>query len=942
MKKTLRKALPMLFVGLLFALQSIHAQTNYYVDASAADDSGAGTIGLPKKTIQAAIDVAASGDIINIALGTYNLTSGLVITKSLSLIGNNSVVANKPLITGGDITNRALVYIAAPGVTISNLHLRFSESNFNNATTTSTAGYGIKSGPTGSFNNLSITDNIIEGTNTTYIFNSAAIFLGVLNTNGNDKVNILRNTVSHMVSGNALGRAVRAFNINGNIDNNNFTAHYATIQAGDPSGGALIVDGNTLQGKLAMNGYVSAGNKITNNTITSGGLAAANGTTGADRQPALIEVISTTVPAATVEVSGNTLNDFKLLGIAVFYSSNVSIVNNTLNPLAGSSNTIGLYFDTKTTNSGTPGAKSFSNLIVKQNKFNAPTSAGTNNIGIKFANSYADVSLTPLSGAIIGGAGTGANIFDAALNEYIHLDNRPAGTKTSTDNDPLWKSGYYYSASMADSDILPFSANIVAEMNVYGEIDTRTDRTQVSFDAVKTKIFDKYDAVGLGEVFLNFPIRNVTTGQGFATIQLAIDAAIAGDEIKVDAGTYAEKIIVNKRLTIKGPNVGVAGSVARQPEAKIVPHIVDLGSTSASIIQFTAGSDGSIFDGFEVNGNNDALTSNQMNKGEDIDAALGVRIINAGKITIQNNVVKNFTSTAPTPFAYGIYSSVPSVPTAAYSEIIIKDNYVGNVQTSAVAAYTGILLVNNYYAQIIGNKVEDVRTAIQLNNFNLANPTPAFEPWVANNQIIASRGVYYNLFYQNASPWKINGNNISSASMANGSAANFTGIRLESLQSTFTGGGEIADNIIDGKNSVRVLENAAFDGTGIWFNNEITTSGVILIKNNTIGYVNNGILYNSTNANLTNNVKYIGGNINNVVNNYVKYIATGTPNFSDINLVNTQLDGKTGDQYTSTELANIYSDKIIDKDDNVLHGKVNLFFNVKNVTRGTGFTTIQA
>ncbi|RYG18771.1 MAG: hypothetical protein EOO07_08195, partial [Chitinophagaceae bacterium] len=475
--------------------------------------------------VQDAIDYSNAGATLNVSEGTYTLTTGLTIAKSLTLIGNGGVLNNKPLITGGDVANRALIYVSAPNVTISNLHLRFQESNFNNATTKTTAGYGIKSGATGSFNNLTISDNIIEGTNSTYVFNSAAIFLGVLNTNGSDNVSILRNTVGHIVSNNAFGRAARVFNINGNIEGNNFKAHYATIQAGDPSGGALIVHDNVLQGKLAMNGYVSAGNKITNNTITSGGTTDAAGQTGADRQPALIEVISTTVPAATVEVSGNTLNDFKLLGIAVFYSSNVSVVNNTLNPLAGSSNTVGLYFDTKTTNSGTPGAKSFSNLIVKQNKFNAPASAGTNNVGIKFANSYADVSLTPLTGAIIGGAGTAANIFDVALNEYIHLDNRPAGTKTATNNDPLWKSGYYYSASMADSDILPFSANVVAEMNVYGAIDTRTDRTQVSFDAVKTKIFDKDDAVTLGEVLLNLPVRNVTTGQGFATIQLAIDAA---------------------------------------------------------------------------------------------------------------------------------------------------------------------------------------------------------------------------------------------------------------------------------------------------------------------------------------------------------------------------------------------------------------------------------
>ena len=507
-------------------------------------------------SIQSAIDAPSTlaGNTVNVFEGAHTLTTGINITKSISLVGNNGVLANKPIITGGDVANKALIYVAVPNVTISNLHLRFQESNFNNATTTTTAGYGIKSGPTGSFNNLTITDNLIEGTNSSYVFNSAAIFLGVLNTNGNDKVTILRNTVGHTVSNNALGRAVRASNINGNIDDNNFKAHYATIQAGDMSGGALIVNNNTLQGKLAMNGYVNPGNKITNNVITSGGNVDAMGQTGADRQPALIEVISTINPGSTVEVSGNTLNDFKLLGMAVFYSSNVSVINNTFNPLSGSSNTVGLYFDTKTTNSGTPGAKSFSNLIVKQNTFNTPTPLGSGHVGIKFANSYSDVALAPLTGAVIGGPGTAANTFSANLSEYIRLDDRPAGT---TATDPIWSSQYYNSAAV--TNILPFSSNIVAEMNVYGAYDTRTDRTMASFSIIKSKIYDKDDVIGLGEVILNLPVRNVNTTEGFATIQEAIDHpnTLNGHVINVEQRTYTltSAIVVNKQLTLRGNNL---------------------------------------------------------------------------------------------------------------------------------------------------------------------------------------------------------------------------------------------------------------------------------------------------------------------------------------------------------------------------------------------------
>lgn len=83
------------------------------------------------------------------------------------------------------------------------------------------------------------------------------------------------------------------------------------------------------------------------------------------------------------------------------------------------------------------------------------------------------------------------------------------------------------------------------------------------------------------------PVKNVTTDENYATIQEAIDGATAGDEIKVLAGTYAEKITISKQLTIKGPNIGKIGTAAdRVAEAKIVPHIVDLSGNSASLVLF--------------------------------------------------------------------------------------------------------------------------------------------------------------------------------------------------------------------------------------------------------------------------------------------------------------------------------------------------------------------
>ncbi|HYD37062.1 MAG TPA: hypothetical protein VEA60_05580, partial [Allosphingosinicella sp.] len=55
----------------------------------------------------------------------------------------------------------------------------------------------------------------------------------------------------------------------------------------------------------------------------------------------------------------------------------------------------------------------------------------------------------------------------------------------------------------------------------------------------------------------------------FDTIQAAVNAAAAGYTIRLAAGTYAETVTVDKDVTIKGPNAGVAGTATRGAEAVI-------------------------------------------------------------------------------------------------------------------------------------------------------------------------------------------------------------------------------------------------------------------------------------------------------------------------------------------------------------------------------------
>ncbi|MCD4736852.1 MAG: right-handed parallel beta-helix repeat-containing protein, partial [Bacteroidales bacterium] len=121
MKKYLR--LLTICAVLIFSAGNVMA-TDYYV-ATTGNDGNDGSSGSPWLTIQHAINTVSSGDVINVASGTYNETVTFVSTfdkDNLSIIGD---VVTKPVITGGilfqngagyDIDDLTLQYLYIKGV----------------------------------------------------------------------------------------------------------------------------------------------------------------------------------------------------------------------------------------------------------------------------------------------------------------------------------------------------------------------------------------------------------------------------------------------------------------------------------------------------------------------------------------------------------------------------------------------------------------------------------------------------------------------------------------------------------------------------------------------------------------------------------------------------------------------------------------------------------
>jgi hypothetical protein len=89
---------------------------------------------------------------------------------------------------------------------------------------------------------------------------------------------------------------------------------------------------------------------------------------------------------------------------------------------------------------------------------------------------------------------------------------------------------------------------------------------------------------------------------GYNTIQAAIGAAAAGDEIHVCEGTYVENVVLDKALTLNGAQAGVDARGRAATEAIIAP--------AAGIgIELRAGSAGSAIDGFEISGGTRGIES---------------------------------------------------------------------------------------------------------------------------------------------------------------------------------------------------------------------------------------------------------------------------------------------------------------------------------------------
>lgn len=182
----------------------------------------------------------------------------------------------------------------------------------------------------------------------------------------------------------------------------------------------------------------------------------------------------------------------------------------------------------------------------------------------------------------------------------------------------------------------------------------------------------------LAETPSTLPILRVP--EDFPTIQLAIDAAVDGDEIVVSPGTYTENIdFIGKNIILR--------STDPQDREVVATTIID-GGGQGSVVTFKNGETSEArLDGFTIaNGGGTVFEDSEATSGG------GIQIINSSP-TIERNTIESNEA----DIGAGIYIDDFSSPKIASNEI------AGNIASNNGG---GILVVNDSSPRIEGNTID--------------------------------------------------------------------------------------------------------------------------------------------------------------------------------------------------------------------------------------------
>jgi hypothetical protein len=279
-------------------------------------------------------------------------------------------------------------------------------------------------------------------------------------------------------------------------------------------------------------------------------------------------------------------------------------------------------------------------------------------------------------------------------------------------------------------------------------------------------------------------VTNTTTSETFCSIQAAIDAAstLSGHVISVGAGTYNESVIVNKSLTILGPNSGISPNGGTRVAEAVLVNL----PTGRAFSIYSGNTDVTV-SGFKFDGGSPIHDGNDTNNPKTSD------------VTFSKNSVVN---------SNAIYAGTST----SWADLVITDNKFQDVNATTTAS--AMQLSNTNSTTVTGNTFNNVNYAAIL-----IDGTPTVT--ISGNTIdgTGSQGIQLAGVIGNAT---ISSNRINDANRVLQNADRGA-IRL--YGSNFTGAVSITNNeITGGYNGIAVRNGENITGKNITITNNSITS----------------------------------------------------------------------------------------------------------------------
>ncbi|MGN6133459.1 MAG: hypothetical protein ACTHOU_03120, partial [Aureliella sp.] len=501
--------------------------------------------GTTDETIQNAIDASVDGETINVQAGTY--AENLNVHRSVTLLGANSGVAGSG-VRGAESTIKAVL---TPDANPAEMILISADDVRISGFTLDGQGGAIRAVHALEVDGAVVEDNIIAGAERGVQYSGGAA--------GNSGGLVTNNWIKDLVvTGKWGGESYGVVS---------FDSSYAAVVDNKMAG---LDVGVFEQYFYQPNGVSNDANTISGNDITAKLLGYGTNERSSN--------------AATTKLSDNTFaltTKTGSIGVQLFNIYKDGGIELSDNTISGAGTGVYAFID--------GGSVDISGGSI---------SGG--NIGIQLTNYLADYAYPATNSGAVTVSGveltdnvTGILVEDNALSDAEVTLNLTGGVKINGGAIGIQVSGPYAKLGGSTLDDTVFTKQSAAYVVLEdGAMDNlRVDGTQASFDgqvaptgrsenfAIEDKLVHAPDSSDAGLIVVNSGSLYVTTPGTGATdekIQNAIDAAIDGETVNVQAGTYTENLTVGKSVSV----IGEAGSTTLK--AASAGNLIAISSTDGN------------------------------------------------------------------------------------------------------------------------------------------------------------------------------------------------------------------------------------------------------------------------------------------------------------------------------------------------------------------------